>query len=211
MPVILGNKDSVSAWLNDASVKLEEITTPYEGDDLVWYPVTSAMGKTSFDGPECIKEVPLGPSEKPISKFFTKKSTVHDQPAKPEKTFQELTETNAPIAAKVECDESVEYQSGQIKQQQLGDKHTTWNAVKDEPVTLQPQVLEKPQRVKHDDVILADADVMSAKRKIENTEVNLDTKMENRGRSPLLPMKKGKGSKAASDGQASLFSYFAKK
>jgi hypothetical protein len=35
MPVILGNQDCVSAWLNDASVKLEEITTPYEGADLV--------------------------------------------------------------------------------------------------------------------------------------------------------------------------------
>ena len=35
MPVILGNKDSVDAWLNDASVKLEEITAPYEGADLV--------------------------------------------------------------------------------------------------------------------------------------------------------------------------------
>ena len=35
MPVILGSKDSVNAWLNDASVKLEEITAPYEGADLV--------------------------------------------------------------------------------------------------------------------------------------------------------------------------------
>ncbi|XP_062198189.1 uncharacterized protein LOC133900918 isoform X3 [Phragmites australis] len=57
MPVILGDKDSVNAWLCDASVKLEEITAPYEGADLVWYPVTSAVGKTSFDGPECIKEL----------------------------------------------------------------------------------------------------------------------------------------------------------
>ncbi|KAL5676678.1 hypothetical protein ACJX0J_012809, partial [Zea mays] len=56
MPVILGSKDYVDAWLNDVSVKLEEITAPYEGADLVWYPVTSALGKASFDGPECIKE-----------------------------------------------------------------------------------------------------------------------------------------------------------
>ena len=35
MPVILGNNDSVNVWLNDASVKLEEITAPYEGADLV--------------------------------------------------------------------------------------------------------------------------------------------------------------------------------
>lgn len=35
MPVILGNKDSINAWLNNASVKIEEITVPYEGADLV--------------------------------------------------------------------------------------------------------------------------------------------------------------------------------
>nr|XP_025881978.1 embryonic stem cell-specific 5-hydroxymethylcytosine-binding protein isoform X4 [Oryza sativa Japonica Group] len=34
MPVILGDKDSISTWLNGASVKLEEITVPYEGADL---------------------------------------------------------------------------------------------------------------------------------------------------------------------------------
>ncbi|KAM3240335.1 hypothetical protein ACQJBY_053799 [Aegilops geniculata] len=57
MPVILGDEDSVNAWLNNSSVKLEEITVPYEGTDLIWYPVTTAMGKTSFQGPDCIKEV----------------------------------------------------------------------------------------------------------------------------------------------------------
>ena len=35
MPVILGDKDSVNAWLHNASVKLEDITVPYEGADLV--------------------------------------------------------------------------------------------------------------------------------------------------------------------------------
>ena len=35
MPVILGDNDSANVWLNDASVKLEEITAPYEGADLV--------------------------------------------------------------------------------------------------------------------------------------------------------------------------------
>lgn len=35
MPVILGDNDSVNVWLNGASVKLEEITAPYEGADLV--------------------------------------------------------------------------------------------------------------------------------------------------------------------------------
>jgi hypothetical protein len=35
MPVILGDNDSVNVWLNGASVKLEEMTAPYEGADLV--------------------------------------------------------------------------------------------------------------------------------------------------------------------------------
>lgn len=146
-------------------------------------------------------QVRLGPSEKPISKFFTKKSTAHDQSGKPQKMADNITETNAPIEAKLECDESVEYQSEEIKQQQSGDKHTTWNTVKDEPSSLEPQVSEKPQSIKHTNLV-------SAKRKIEDTEVHLDTKMEN---SPSRAMKKEKGSKAASDGQASLLSYFAKK
>ncbi|TVU25654.1 hypothetical protein EJB05_28158, partial [Eragrostis curvula] len=212
MPVILGNKDSVSAWLNDASVKLEEMTTPYEGSDLVWYPVTSAMGKTSFDGPECIKEVRMGPSEKPISKFFTKKSSAHDQSGKPETTPQELSETQALRAAKVECEESVENQPEEINR----DTQTATNTVKHESVTLEPQVLAKPQSIKHEDVILADAnivkqDAFGAKRKVEDTEIDPDLKLQNSGWLPSRPMKKEKGSKAASDGQASLLSYFAKK
>jgi hypothetical protein len=35
MPVILGDKYSVNAWLHNSSLKIEEITVPYEGADLV--------------------------------------------------------------------------------------------------------------------------------------------------------------------------------
>ncbi|KAH9305082.1 hypothetical protein KI387_009486, partial [Taxus chinensis] len=57
MPVILGNKDAIDAWLTDlSSLTLDMVTRPYEAADLVWYPVTPAMGRTQFDGPECIKE-----------------------------------------------------------------------------------------------------------------------------------------------------------
>jgi hypothetical protein len=103
-------------------------------------------------------QVSVGPSEKPISKFFTKKSTAHDEPGKPKKAAQELTETNAPGAAKVKCDESVEEQTQEIKQQP-GDKHTM-NTVAGEPVT------KKPHSIKHEDVIFGDANFVSAKRKI---------------------------------------------
>ncbi|KAK7255173.1 hypothetical protein RIF29_28577 [Crotalaria pallida] len=47
MPVILGDKDSTDVWLGSSASSYEN----------VWYPVTSSMGKPSFDGPECIKEV----------------------------------------------------------------------------------------------------------------------------------------------------------
>ncbi|KAH7837857.1 hypothetical protein Vadar_018892 [Vaccinium darrowii] len=58
MPVILGDKESMDTWLfGSSSSKFETILKPYEGPDLVWYPVTSAMGKPSFDGPECFMEV----------------------------------------------------------------------------------------------------------------------------------------------------------
>nr|CAD1820368.1 unnamed protein product [Ananas comosus var. bracteatus] len=57
MPVILGNKDSIDIWLNSCAMNFEAVLRPYEGPDLVWYPVTPAVGKRSFDCPECIKEV----------------------------------------------------------------------------------------------------------------------------------------------------------
>ncbi|CAN6292089.1 unnamed protein product [Urochloa humidicola] len=217
MPVILGNHDSVNVWLNDASVKLEEITAPYEGADLVWYPVTSAMGKTSFDGPECIKEVHMGPTEKPISKFFTKKSTTHDQSVKPEKTPSEFA-SHASRASKVESDESAENQPEDVDQKQPGEKQTTSSTVKDEPVSLEHQVFGKPQSIKDEDtmtsadIAIKKQDDSGIKRKFEDTEVKAEM-MENSGwsHSPPTTTKKGKGAKAASDGQASLLSYFARK
>uniref|UniRef100_A0A1J3JK76 Embryonic stem cell-specific 5-hydroxymethylcytosine-binding protein n=1 Tax=Noccaea caerulescens TaxID=107243 RepID=A0A1J3JK76_NOCCA len=73
MPVILGDKDSVDTWLDDPSTqKLKPLLTPYENSDLVWYPVTSAIGKLTFDGPECIQQIPLKASQNSlISKFFS--------------------------------------------------------------------------------------------------------------------------------------------
>ena len=83
MPVILGDKESVDTWLDSSSSSnFEKLLKPYEGPDLVsnflsskrsnrnyyfldaksfnhqvWYPVTPAMGKVSFNGPECSNEV----------------------------------------------------------------------------------------------------------------------------------------------------------
>ncbi|PIA25744.1 hypothetical protein AQUCO_10800025v1 [Aquilegia coerulea] len=85
MPVILDNKSSIDAWLNGSpSSKFSAILKPYEDSNLVWYPVTSDMGKPSFDGPECILEVPLKTEEKNlISKFFSKKKVDNEQESDP--------------------------------------------------------------------------------------------------------------------------------
>ncbi|WOL14414.1 hypothetical protein Cni_G23194 [Canna indica] len=80
MPVILGDKGSVDAWLNNAIPKVETVLRPYEDTDLVWYPVMTEVGKSSFDGPYCIKEIQLkSAGENSISKFFTKKTVGKNQ------------------------------------------------------------------------------------------------------------------------------------
>ncbi|EPS73813.1 hypothetical protein M569_00942, partial [Genlisea aurea] len=71
MPVILGNQESIHCWFNDGMPSLQ-LLKPYEGKNLAWYPVTPAMGKVSFDGPDCIREV-TSSHVKPISQFFSKK------------------------------------------------------------------------------------------------------------------------------------------
>ncbi|KAL3828952.1 hypothetical protein ACJIZ3_017754 [Penstemon smallii] len=88
MPVILGNKESTDRWLVDSSLSnLDQILKPYEETDLVWYPVTPAMGKLSFDGSECIKEIQVKKEEtKSISHFFKKKEAHGQKEPKPENT-----------------------------------------------------------------------------------------------------------------------------
>ncbi|KAJ3671941.1 hypothetical protein LUZ60_008020 [Juncus effusus] len=75
MPVILGSESSIDTWLDYSTQKVESLLVPYEGSDLIWHPVSTEVGKTSFNGPDCIKEIQLKSiSNNPISKFFTKKS-----------------------------------------------------------------------------------------------------------------------------------------
>ncbi|CAK9859854.1 unnamed protein product [Sphagnum jensenii] len=59
MPVVLGSQDLIHAWLNDdlSESALHKLTQPYEGSDMVWYPVTPAMGRPAFNGPECVEEI----------------------------------------------------------------------------------------------------------------------------------------------------------
>ncbi|MCO5614340.1 hypothetical protein L7F22_068618 [Adiantum nelumboides] len=57
MPVILGDQQAIDNWLNvnQPNESLLAAMQPYEHQDLVWYPVTPAMGRTSYDEPECVK------------------------------------------------------------------------------------------------------------------------------------------------------------
>ncbi|XP_073221777.1 uncharacterized protein [Cicer arietinum] len=105
MPVILSDKDSTDTWLNSAS-SFKSVLKPYEECDLAWYPVTPAMGKPSFDGPECIKEIQVkAEGNIPISKFFSRKGgegedtksghkilSLCHEPVKTEQTTKDLSE-----------------------------------------------------------------------------------------------------------------------
>lgn len=81
MPVILGNKDATDMWLSGSpSSNIDTLLKPYEESDMAWFPVTPAMGKASFDGPECIKELQLKANEtRSISQFFSKKGDKDQQ------------------------------------------------------------------------------------------------------------------------------------
>jgi hypothetical protein len=155
-----------------------------------------------------IFQVHIGPTDKPISKFFAKKSIAYGQSGKHETMSRELAGTLAYGAAKAECDESVQNQPEDVNQQQSREKQTTNSTVKDEPVTLEPQVFEKPWSIKHEDTMtLTDATMkkqgdLGFKRTIKDIEVEADMK-------PCQPTKKEKAVKAAC--QASLLSYFARK
>ncbi|KAG5514867.1 hypothetical protein RHGRI_036048 [Rhododendron griersonianum] len=104
MPVILGDKESMDTWLfGSPSSKFETVLKPYEGPDLVWYPVTSAMGKPSFDGPECVMEIKLKTEEtKPISQFFSKKGVDSEQGSKLGSMHGDLIKNNQPKSLKEE-------------------------------------------------------------------------------------------------------------
>ncbi|XP_055812955.1 uncharacterized protein LOC129882600 isoform X2 [Solanum dulcamara] len=79
MPVILGNMDAADMWLSGSpSSNIDTLLKPYEESDLAWYPVTPAMGKASFDGPECIKKLKTNETRS-ISQFFSKKGDKDQQ------------------------------------------------------------------------------------------------------------------------------------
>lgn len=73
MPVILDSDAKEAEWLDPKnSVFPENFYEPYNGVDLVWHPVTKEMGKRTFKGPQCCKDVRQGG----IDTFFKTKVSV---------------------------------------------------------------------------------------------------------------------------------------
>ncbi|KAI5059317.1 hypothetical protein GOP47_0025636 [Adiantum capillus-veneris] len=94
MPVILGDQQAIDNWLNvdQPYESLRAVMQPYEHQDLVWYPVTPAMGKTSYDGPECIKQLKVGGEPRnSLVQLFGK----HKDSARPHSTKQAKREPSA--------------------------------------------------------------------------------------------------------------------
>ncbi|XP_008811415.1 abasic site processing protein YoqW isoform X2 [Phoenix dactylifera] len=189
MPVILGNKGSIDVWLEKSTPKLEAVLGPYEDSDLVWYPVTTAVGKPSFDGPECIKEIKLkSTGENPMSKFFAKKKVDKSQ-SEPEhkKSSNEFPQTDA------------------------------FGSVKDEPDAEETEELTKEEKNGKSDHFAPPKgetigpDVCGIKREFEEMATNSISQTETAIVLPASPVKKGKSVKSTGDRQASLLSYFGKR
>ncbi len=59
-----------NTWLKDGSISAEDLhklCRPFNGDNLVWHPVTRAMNTAQYQGDDCAKEVKKSPG---ITAFF---------------------------------------------------------------------------------------------------------------------------------------------
>ncbi|XP_022635291.1 uncharacterized protein LOC106759546 isoform X3 [Vigna radiata var. radiata] len=118
MPVILGSKESTDTWLSSSSSSFKSVMKPYEESDLVWYPVTPAMGKSSFDGPECIKQIQVkAEGNTSISMFFSKKGAERKD-TKPEQKLSchesVKTEPTEDLIEGAKTDELIQSQHWQV-------------------------------------------------------------------------------------------------
>ncbi|MBA0817342.1 hypothetical protein Gohar_028245 [Gossypium harknessii] len=183
MPVILGDKGSTDAWLNGS--KTDMLLKPYENPDLVWYPVTPAIGKLSFEGPECVKEVPLKTQEKnSISKFFSTRKVEKEQESNMEQSV---------------CDESV--------------KTNLLNNLKEEPRSTDDRLAsltDKDHDLKSNVPVPSLGDVGKSQAKRDYEELLADTK-PSKDEIETSPARKKGNIKGGGDKQPTLFSYFGKK
>ncbi|XP_047967508.1 abasic site processing protein YoqW-like [Salvia hispanica] len=202
MPVILGSKESTDWWLNDSSLSsLDKILKPYEETDLAWYPVSPAVGKISFDGPECIKEVKLEETKR-ISQFFSKKQASKSEDPTPEKTpiKEELQECIAPKIEKEEPQNQSKVESAAVKDEASVMEEPKQEIVKDEPCSQEESVTKTGKSDTKD----ADHAKPSAK---ETDRLRLLHMSPIKKRRIGANDKQGQG---AGDKQPTLFSYFGK-
>ncbi|DBA92529.1 TPA: hypothetical protein ACH3X1_002760 [Trebouxia sp. C0004] len=93
MPVILTSDEQVGAWLDTKPLSdkvFNSICTPYNGEDLVWHPVSPSMSSMSYQSPDASQNVELKKGN--IASFF--KTTTRD--AKP---VTQTADTNRGMAA----------------------------------------------------------------------------------------------------------------
>ncbi|KAH6814431.1 embryonic stem cell-specific 5-hydroxymethylcytosine-binding protein [Perilla frutescens var. frutescens] len=221
MPVILGNKESADAWLNDSSLSnLDKILKPYEESDLAWYPVTPAIGKISFDGPECIKEVKMEET-KTISQFFSKKKAGETEEPKLEKTpvKEELQECSAPKNEKEEPESRSTLEKTTMKDEPIE------NSVMEEPKndelveTIEQKSVKEEPDSQEESVTDTDDNNTKNKEKLDDVKLPGHAKPSVKETDSLhiSPAKKRRMGvndkqprKGANDKQPTLFSFFGK-
>ncbi|ESQ44531.1 hypothetical protein EUTSA_v10003450mg [Eutrema salsugineum] len=132
MPVILNDKESVDTWLDGPSTSnLKPLLVPYENSDLVWYPVTSAIGKLCFDGPECIQQIPLKASQNSlISKFFSAKHPNTDEGDRETKSTDADTPVDLKEKPKVEGYDEAFFSNCNKKSEELDEEIDKSNEAK---------------------------------------------------------------------------------
>ncbi|KAM0935795.1 putative SOS response associated peptidase (SRAP) [Dioscorea sansibarensis] len=215
MPVILAGKGSIDKWLDNSMSKPETLWEPYEDSDLVWYPVTPAIGKTTFDGPECIKEVQLKPAgENPLSKFFTK-MTDDKYRSKPgcSDPFRES------LLTEVKEDEF----GAKEKEESIGNGRRSADVsipLKNEPVDNDaPRIKQEFEEIATDpelntekmsNYFIKNRAFPGEKRELEETGTDSGQTTEKVSNFTSNPVKKGRSNKNSGDKQATLLSYFGK-
>ncbi|XP_071689366.1 uncharacterized protein [Rutidosis leptorrhynchoides] len=178
-----GNKGSTDEWLDgSSSSNFNALLKPYEEPDLVWYPVAPAMGKPSFDGPECIKEIKLKTDDtKSISTFFVKKNTKKEDQSEPQLATA--------------CEESIETEKPKIHQEEPEPVNNDGNQCDESKSNVSTLISVNPALKREFDDITSDT-----KHSIDETDDNQYTSSAK---------KKGKF-KSPGDKQKTLFSYFGK-
>ncbi|MED6163536.1 hypothetical protein PIB30_080900 [Stylosanthes scabra] len=142
MPVIFGDKESTDTWLSGSASNFKNLLKPYEESDLAWCPVTPAMGKTSFDGPECIKEIQVKPeSTTSIAKFFSRKGSENEE-TKPE---QKVVPSQGSIKSEEQAEEAKKTEVGDsdLKSSQDAKKVPTKRHYEDSSEESKPALANK--------------------------------------------------------------------